>query len=93
MYCESYSAETEALVERQELMGEFMQMQKQHEYRQNEVTHSYIETKIRKFQENVDEHWVQEKEKEKYRRVGSNENKNVKDMDMHKDNNVDELLR
>jgi hypothetical protein len=24
MYCESYMAETEALVERQELMGEFM---------------------------------------------------------------------
>lgn len=62
-------------------MSEFMQMQKDLEKRENDVLHGYIESKIRKLQENVDSYWAQEKEKEKTRRVGSNEtNKNAQDM-------------
>lgn len=71
-------------------------MQKTQETEENQVVHSYIETKIRKLQENVDTYWQQEKEKEKTRRVGSNETvKNASEMNANdkEGSNVDELLR
>jgi len=35
MYCESYTAETDVLNEKAELMEEFIQMQKKNEYAEN----------------------------------------------------------
>ena len=72
-YCESYMAETEALREREQFFSEFMLMQKQVEREANQNTHGYIETKIRKMQEAVDQYWTLKKQREKERRVGSNE--------------------
>lgn len=44
-------------------------------------------------QESVDEYWIADKEKDKTRRVGSNES-NMESLDEQvTDNNVDEILR
>lgn len=52
-----------------------------------------MERKIRKMQESVDEYWIADKEKDKTRRVGSNES-NMESLDEQvTDNNVDEILR
>lgn len=82
MYCESYLAETEVLIEKQELMQEFINMQKRSEYKENANVHDYLERKVRKLQENVNEYWIMEKEKQKTKRVGSNEtNANQNDLE------------
>lgn len=82
MYCESYLAETEVLIEKQELMQEFINMQKRSEYKENANVHDYLERRVRKLQENVNEYWVMEKEKQKTKRVGSNEtNANQNDLE------------
>jgi len=54
MYCESYSAETDVLNEKAELMAEFISMQKKSEYAENKNVQDYLERKIRVMQENVD---------------------------------------
>ena len=93
MYCESYMAETEALHEREHFFAEFMLMQKQVESEANQNTHAYIETKIRKMQEAVDQYWTLKKQREKERRLGSNEIvKEGQEAVKEDDKNIEHLL-
>ncbi len=95
MYCESYQAETEVLNEKRELLVEFMHMQKKHELKENQSVHNYIESKIIKYQENVDQYWAVKRESNKVRRVGSDENpsSNQQQQSHSQDNSVDQLLQ
>ena len=65
MYCESYTAETDVLNEKADLMSEFIQMQKKNEYSENRNVQDYLERKIRAMQENVDKYWRCENAKDK----------------------------
>jgi len=95
MYCESYQAETEDLNEKRELLVEFVHMQKKHELKENQSVHNYIESKIIKYQENVDQYWAVKRESNKVRRVGSDENpsSNQQQQSHSQDNSVDQLLQ